>query len=70
MLLTDDLAVRRVARALGLTPVGSLGNVAKAHYLGSIPREAAEKHLRNLHNLSSLLVTRTIVDLAIERLRD
>jgi predicted nucleic acid-binding protein len=70
VLLTDDLAVRRAAKAIGLTPVGSLGIVARAHYLGRIAREAAEKYLQELYTVSSLFVTQTIVDLAIERLRD
>jgi predicted nucleic acid-binding protein len=70
VLLTDDLAVRRAAKAIGLTPVGSLGIVARAHYSGRIAREAAEKYLQELYTVSSLFVTQTIVDLAIERLRD
>jgi len=69
LLLTDDLAVRRTAKALDLTPVGSLGIIAKAHQMGRISIEAAESHLRALYTVSSLFVTQTIVDLAIERLR-
>jgi len=69
VLLTDDLAVRRAAKSHGLTPVGSLGIVARAHYMGRITIDAAEKHLRELHTVSSLFVTQTILDLAIERLR-
>ena len=68
VLLTDDLAVRRAAKSLGLTPVGSLGVIARAHRVGRISREAAELHLRDLYSVSSLFVTQTIVDLAIERL--
>nr|QEO74118.1 hypothetical protein [uncultured bacterium] len=68
VLLTDDLAVRRAAKELGLTPVGSLGIIARAHIMGRITREAAERHLRELYSISSLFVTQTIVDLAIERL--
>lgn len=70
LLLTDDLAVRRAAKTLGLTPVGSLGIIAKAHFMGRIARDAAEHHLRELYTVSSLFVTQTIVDLAIERLRE
>ena len=69
LLLTDDLAVRRTAKVLGLTPVGSLGIIAKAHQVGRIPLAAAERHLRELYTVSSLFVTQTIVDLAIERLQ-
>ena len=69
VLLTDDLAVRRTAKVLGLTPVGSLGIIAKAHQMGRIALDAAEHHLRELYSVSSLFVTQTIVDLAIEGLR-
>jgi predicted nucleic acid-binding protein len=69
LLLTDDLAVRKAAQALGLTPVGSLGIIARAHRMGRISMDAAERHLRGLHTASSLFVTPTVVDLAIERLR-
>lgn len=69
LLLTDDLAVRKAAKVLGLTPVGSLGIIAKARQMGRISIDAAEQHLRGLYAVSSLFVTPTIVDLAIERLR-
>lgn len=69
VLLTDDLAVRRAAKALDLTPVGSLGIITRAHQMGRIAADAAEQHLRALYTVSSLYVTQTIVDLAIERLR-
>lgn len=69
VLLTDDLAVRQRAKALGLTPVGSLGVVARAHRMGRISGDLAEGYLRALARVSSLFVTPAIVDLAIERLR-
>ena len=69
VLLTDDLIVRRAAKDLGLIPVGSLGVIARAHRMGRIGLEAAERHLLELQTVSSLFVTQTIVDLAIERLR-
>jgi hypothetical protein len=69
VLVTDDLAVRRAAKTLALTPIGSLGVIVKAHRLGRIPREEAEFRLRRLAEVSSLFVTPAIVDLAIERLR-
>lgn len=69
VLLTDDLAVREAAKVLGLTPVGSLGVIARAHQKGLISLGVAEHHLRALQTVSSLFVTQTIVDLAIERLR-
>jgi predicted nucleic acid-binding protein len=66
---TDDLAVRRAAKALDLTPVGSLGVITRAHEMGRVATDVAEQHLRALYTVSSLFVTSTIVDLAIERLR-
>jgi predicted nucleic acid-binding protein len=69
LLLTDDLAVRKAAQALGMTPIGSLGIIARAHRLGLISMDAAARHMRGLYTVSSLFVTPTIVDLAIERLR-
>jgi predicted nucleic acid-binding protein len=69
LLLTDDLAVRRAAQALGVTPIGSLGIIARAHRMGRISMDTAERHLRGLHRVSSLFVTPAIVDLTIERLR-
>ena len=69
VLLTDDLAVRDTAKRFGLTPVGCLGVVVRAYRVGDISLEGAERHLADLYNVSSLFVTRAIVDLAIEQLR-
>jgi len=68
VLLTDDLAVRDLAQHLQLTPVGSLGVVVRAYYMGHISLSDAEHHLAALYETSSLFVTRTIVELAIEQL--
>lgn len=67
-LLTDDLSVRDAAKPLNLTPVGSLGIVVKAYHLGRISLADAKRHLADLYDVSSLFVTRAIVELAIERL--
>jgi predicted nucleic acid-binding protein len=67
-LLTDDLSVREAAKHLGLTPVGSLGIVVRAYHLGHISLTDAKRHLADLYDVSSLFVTRAIVELAIERL--
>ncbi len=69
ILLTDDLAVRTAAKQIGLTPVESLSIVVRAYRMGDISLETAEKYLRDLYNVSSLFVTRAIVDIAIEQLR-
>jgi predicted nucleic acid-binding protein len=69
VLLTDDLAVREVARRLNLTPVGSLGVVVRAYRAGQISLAEAERDLMSLYEASSLFVTRTIVELAIAQLQ-
>ncbi len=68
ILLTDDLAVREAAKRLNLIPVGSLGIVVRAYRVGHISQAEAEHHIIELHDVSSLFVTRAIVDLAIEQL--
>ena len=68
ILLTDDLAVREAAKRLKLIPVGSLGIVAKAYHLGRISQVEAERHIINLYDVSSLFVTRSIVEMAIEQI--
>ncbi len=69
LLLTDDLAVRNTVRQFGLTPVGSLGIVVRAFRVGRISQHEAEQQLIALHQVSSLFVTRVIVELAIEQLQ-
>jgi predicted nucleic acid-binding protein len=68
ILLTDDLAVRETAKRLSLVPVGSLGIVAKAYRLGLISKTEAERHITDLYDVSSLFVTRSIVEMAIEQI--
>jgi len=68
LLLTDDLAVRDAAKHLSVQPVGSLGIVVRAYHTRKIVRNVAERLLLGLYETSSLFVTRTIVELAIEQL--
>ena len=68
VLLTDDLAVREQAKRLNLTPVGSLGVVVRAYRVGHISLANAERHITDLHDVSSLFVTRAIAELAIQQL--
>lgn len=70
ILLTDDLAVRETAKRLKLVPVGSLGIVAKAYNLGKISITDAQHHIIDLYEVSSLFVTKVIVEMAIEQLRN
>jgi predicted nucleic acid-binding protein len=69
VLLTDDLAARDAAKALSITPVGSLGVIVRAYHVGRISMVEGEALLRRLQEATSLFVTPTIVDLAIEQLR-
>ena len=69
IVLTDDLAARDAAKRLSIVPVGSLGIVVRACRLGHVPLSEAERHLVDLYDMSSLFVTRAIVELAIEQLR-
>lgn len=68
ILLTDDLSVRDAAKSFQITPVGSLGIVVKAYKRGLISLVEAEQRITDLYDISSLFVTRTIVELAIEQL--
>lgn len=68
-ILTDDLAVRDAAKKLKIIPVGSLGVIIRSFQENIIPLSLAEEHIMNLYEISSLFVTKTIVDLAIEELR-
>lgn len=70
LLLTDDLAVRKAAKSLGLTPVGSLGVVVKAYRLGHVSLADAERLIAGLYDVSTLFVTRAIVELAIDQLHE
>ena len=68
LLLTDDLAVREAAKRLCVRPVGSLGIVVRGYKQGVLPYSEAEKILIALYEESSLFVTQTIVEIAIEQL--
>jgi predicted nucleic acid-binding protein len=69
LLLTDDLAARDAAKRLGLKPIGSLGVVVRAYHNGCISLKKAEKHISDFYSVSSLFVTRDIVEMAIQLLR-
>lgn len=69
ILLTDDLAARNFAKLLNLTPVGSLGIIVRAYRQGRLVLAEAERLIADLYDVSSLYVTRAIIELAIEQLR-
>ena len=68
-LLTDDLAVRDSAKQHAITPVGSLGVLIRAYRKGLLDLPQTEHKMLALQNTSSLFVTNTVVELAIEQLR-
>lgn len=69
LLLTDDLAAREVAQQRGVTPVGSVGIVAKSYLIGNITLAEAESALGRLYDTSTLFVSRAIVEQAMSILR-
>jgi len=68
LMLCDDLAGRDAAAGLGMTPVGSLGVVVRAFRRGLIPRASAERAMVDLYDVSTLFVTRAVVDIALAEL--
>lgn len=68
-ILTDDMAVRDAAQRLKLVPVGSVGIVVAAYKHGVLSLHDAELCIANLYDVSSLFITRALVELAIEKLR-
>jgi predicted nucleic acid-binding protein len=69
ILLTDDLAARDAAKRLAITPVGSLGIIVRAYRVGRLELNEAESAIRLLQTTSSLFVTSTIIELALEQVR-
>jgi len=69
IVLTDDMALRTASKRFNITPVGSLGIVVAAFKWGEVSLEKAERYIADLYDVSSLFVTRTIAELAIDQLR-
>ncbi len=63
VILTNDLAVRDTASELDITPVGSIGVIVKAYRENRLTFAHAEKYIFDLYEISSLFVTRAIVEL-------
>jgi hypothetical protein len=63
------MAVRHVARRFDFVPVGSLGIVVLAFKRKQITLQEAVRCIEDLHDVSSLFVTRAIAELAIEQLK-
>lgn len=69
LFLTDDLEARSAAIELGLQAHGTVGVVARAYREKLITLKQAEKALIDLHEKSSLFVTKGIIDFALSTLR-
>jgi predicted nucleic acid-binding protein len=69
LFLTDDLAARDAARALGVTPVGSLGIVLRAARIGIVSVDLAERYLVALSEDTTLFTTPALIAGALRALR-
>jgi predicted nucleic acid-binding protein len=69
VLLTDDLAARDAAHAVGVVPVGSIGIVLLATKMRRVAVERGESLLRALGSESTLFTTPSLIDAALRALR-
>ena len=69
VLLTDDLDAREVAKSLDITPVGTIGIIVRSFRENKIDREEAIRTLKNIHGISSLFVTSSLINDAIDEIR-
>jgi predicted nucleic acid-binding protein len=70
VLLTDDLAARRTASAVGLEVHGSIGIIALGCGRGLLDRDEAASSMRALQRETSLFVTDAVVERGIRMLDD
>ena len=68
VLLTDDLAARRTASAVGLEVQGSIGIIALGCGRGLLDRDEAASSMRALQRETSLFVTDAVVERGIRML--
>jgi len=68
--LTDDMGARCAAERLNIEVHGSVGVVVLAYHRNLIDIKQAEKTLNDLYDVSSLFVTRAIVDIVIAEIRN
>ena len=68
--LTDDMDARCAAERLNIEVHGSVGVVVLAYHNNLIDIEQAEKALNDLYDISSIFVTRAIVDIVIAEIRN
>jgi len=67
--LTDDMDARCAAERLNIEVHGSVGVVVLAYHNNLIDIYQAEKALNDLYDVSSLFVTRAIVDIVITEIK-
>ena len=68
-LFTTKLKVKKVFYQMSYIGVGSLGVIIKSYNENIISFSQAENYIMNLYEISSIFVTKTIVELVIEELR-
>ena len=68
MLLTDDLEARDAARHIGVEVHGSLGIISMAYKKQTINLAEAKRFIFDLYHISTLFLTKSLVDLAIDKL--
>lgn len=67
--ITDDLDARTIVKNLNLEVHGTVGIVIRAFRERIIPREKAIAKMRELHEKSSLYITRDLVDWAVSQIK-
>ncbi|MBI2663782.1 hypothetical protein HYX10_00380 [Candidatus Woesearchaeota archaeon] len=68
--LTDDLDARTVAAAHSIEVHGTIGIVLRAFRQKIIGKEAAVKKIRELHSVSSLFITKDLVEQAVRAINE
>lgn len=70
LVFTDDLEARRVAKAVGLRPHGTLAIVTRAFREGNIGRGEAKQAVDELYEDSSLFITLDLVKWAKDEIEE
>lgn len=63
--LTDDLDAREIAKEFGIEVHGSLGIILRAFRERKINKMTAIEKVENLHSISSLFITRDLIEEAV-----
>lgn len=68
--LTDDLEARVVAKELGIETHGTVGIILRAFKNKLIEKNTAIEKIRSLHSLSSLFITRDLIEKVISSINE